>query len=96
MRKNARGLRFAEQTFTNPLPLSRVRELGEVNGFDRNGTPDRRVERLVNDSHAATAQLLEQLIAAGLIHDLQYSGAPKTPKWLRIQSQTTRRRQLLR
>ncbi len=51
-----------------------------MNGLDRNGAPDSRIKRFVYDSHAAAAQLLLQLIAAGLIHDFQYRCAPETAK----------------
>ena len=57
MRQGPNRLSFDQQPIMNTLALGRIVECSQMNGFDRDGTTDSRIERLVNHAHRAATQL---------------------------------------
>src|SRR5579864_5221171 len=63
VRKLTAGLRFTEQA-SSQFRSARVGSVVDCHGFDRHGPAYRRIDRAIDHSHAALADLFQEFVAA--------------------------------
>ncbi len=68
VRKNAGGLRFADQALAETLAFGGVGEVLKADTLDRDGAADGGVQGLIYDAHRAPPQFRNDLVAPDLLH----------------------------
>ena len=68
MRKNASRPRLPKQPLAQPLAFRFIVDIANTNGFDRDRTPDRGIDGVINHAHGASAEFAHNAIPADALH----------------------------